>query len=250
MLKTKQDTITNEGLFFLSWIGTTAIAWLPSPINATDNTLRTYSEVLIHLFVYAACGAIIGFIAGRSQTWIFERLSNALFPRWFYATIMGYALALPAGLLISTLVPTLFIHGARWGFLPLSQPSTIVFSPFPGDIFFGGGVLGIVQWFALRDTLPGASRKIAALWVLGTWFSICAGMIVGLYEATYMVRVVGSLPIITLGVDWGRAFEFSLVVQRATIGAAVGGLQGLFILFVGRQLRVCQPASLKGSISS
>jgi hypothetical protein len=144
--------------------------------------------------------------------------------KWFFMTVAGYTLALPIGLAISTLIPAIAFKLQGSGFLPLREPSTIFYFPFPGDIAFGGWVVGITQWIALRQMLPYRNSRLAALWILGVWLSVGLGVI---------AMLIGrSAPI---NINSGMLFDTTLAIERVYIGGVSGLVTGLLLLFVIHQ---------------
>jgi hypothetical protein len=209
--------------FLLLWIGVSALGWFLVPINTLYPTLRTYWEVANRALAYTACGLIIGLVIGIGQ---FLVLKQKLYSskKWFFMTLAGHTLAWPIGLTIITLIPTIAwnLHGS--GFLPLREPTTISFFPFPTDIVFGGWVVGIAQWIALRQILPYRNSRLAALWILGVWLSIGLGII-----AMFIGRTT------PININSGMLFDTTLAIERVYIGVVSGLVTGLLLLFVIHQ---------------
>jgi len=206
--------------FLLLWTGVSALGWLLGPIDALQPTLRTYLDVANRALAYTVCGLVIGLVIGIGQ---FLVLKQKLFSskKWFFMTVAGYTLAWPIGLAIITIIPTIVwsLHGS--GFLPLREPATISFFPFPEDIVFGGWFVGIAQWLALRQMLPYRNSRLAALWILGVWLSIGLGIF-----AMLMAR---SGPI---NINSGMLFDSTLAIERVYIGGVSGLVMGILLLFV------------------
>jgi hypothetical protein len=154
--------------------------------------------------------------------------------KWFFMTLAGYTLALPIGLAISTLIPAIASPLQGDSFLPFREPSTIFYFPYPGDIVFGGWVVGLAQWIALRKILPYRNFRLAALWILGVWLSIGLGII---------AMLIGrSAPI---NINSGMLFDTTLAMERVKIGATSGLITGLLLLFVIDQARrTAKPAGV------
>jgi hypothetical protein len=209
--------------FLLLWIGVSALGWFLGPINTLQPTLRTYLDVANRALAYAVCGLIIGLVIGFGQ---FLVLKQKLYSskKWFFMTLAGYTLALPIGLVISTLIPAISFTLQGSSFLPLREPTTIFFFPFPMDIFLGGWVVGIAQWITLRQILPYRNSRLAALWILGVWLSIGLGII---------AMLIGrSAPI---NINSGMLFDTTLAIERVYIGVVSGLVTGLLLLFVIHQ---------------
>jgi hypothetical protein len=214
---------TNKVTFLLLWIGVTLLAWLVSPVNTLYPTLRTYLEVAARVRDYAVCGLIIGSVTSIGQTLIL-RLEGQDFKRWLGATLIGYALAWPAGLFVATLIPTVTFGLKGSGFLPLTEPTTIFYFPYPTDIILGGGVVGFAQWLALRHLLPHRNTSLAGLWIMGVWLSIGLGIVIGLLGRT-----------IPLNHNSGMLFDSALAIERVKTGVASGFITALLLLFITYQ---------------
>jgi hypothetical protein len=209
--------------FLLLWIGISALGWFLVPINTLSPNLRTTWEVAIRALTYTACGLIIGLVLGIGQFLVLKQKWYAS-KKWFFMTLAGYTLALPIGLAISTLIPAIAFPLRGSSFLPLMVPSTIFFFPYPTDIVFGGWVVGIAQWIALRQMLPYRNSRLAALWILGVWLSIGLGIF-----AMYIGR---SGPI---NINSGMLFDTTLAIERVYTGGVSGLVTGLLLLFVTHQ---------------
>jgi len=209
--------------FLLLWIGVSALGWFLGPINTLQPTLRTYLDVANRALAYAVCGLIIGLVIGIGQ---FLVLKQKLYSskKWFFMTLAGYTLALPIGLVISTLIPAISFTLQGSSFLPLREPTTIFFFPFPMDIFLGGWVVGIAQWITLRQILPYRNSRLAALWILGVWLSIGLGIIAMLIGRT-----------VPININSGMLFDTTLAIERVYIGVVSGLVTGLLLLFVIHQ---------------
>ena len=215
--------IKGKVFFLLLWIGISALGWFLSPINTFNPTLRTYLEVGNRALAYAGCGLILGLVMGIGQFLLLKQKAVAS-RKWFFMTLAGYTLALPVGLAVTTLIPAISfpLHGS--GFLPLREPSTISFFPFPTDIFFGGWVLGLAQWTVLRQILSYRNSPLAIIWVVGVWLSFGLGI--------FAMLIARSAPI---NVNSGMVIDPGLAVQRAIMGAVSGLVTGLLLIFVIHQ---------------
>jgi len=206
--------------FLLLWIGVSTLGWLLGPVDTLQPTLRTYLDVANRALAYTVCGLVIGLVIGIGQ---FLLLKQRLYAskKWFCMTVAGYTLAWPIGLAIITIIPTIAwsLHGS--GFLPLREPASISFFPFPEDIVFGGWVVGIAQWIAMRQILPYRNSRLAALWILGVWLSIGLGIF-----AMLMAR---SGPI---NINSGMLFDTPLAIERVFLGGVSGLVTGILLLFV------------------
>ena len=216
-------TIKGKITFLLLWIGISALGWFLAPINTLNPTLRTYFDVGNRILAYAGCGLILGLVMGIGQFFLLKQKAVAS-KKWFWMTLAGYTLALPVGLVITTLIPAISfpLHGS--GFLPLREPSTISYFPFPMDIFMGGWVLGIAQWTVLRQMLSFRNSPLATIWVVGVWLSFGLGI--------FAMLIGRSAPV---NLNSGMIFDSTQALERVYLGLASGFATGLLLLFVIHQ---------------
>ena len=120
------------------------------------------------------------------------------------------------------MIPSIAFPLQGEGFLPISQPGTVYYSPFPDDLFSGAWVIGLVTWITLRSLLPYQNPRLAALWILGVWLSVGLGII-----TMFIWR--SSVPLFA-NVD--RTFDAALAYDRVKIGLVSGLVTGLLLLFV------------------
>jgi hypothetical protein len=158
----------NRFAFYLLWILVTTIGW-SAGVFTLNSTARTYMDVVRLLLFYLADGLLIGFVLGIGQALVLKRFTP-LSSSWVRATVLGYGLAFLMGLLVSISIPSIV-----WGLqgehlLPFARPSTVSIWFNMDDLFWGGFLIGPVQWQVLRKIIPGPNRKKAILWMLATWF--------------------------------------------------------------------------------
>ena len=123
-----QHSDSNRIIALLLWIVVTAIGWAFGPFNFVNAQARTYLEVAGLIPVYAPQGLLIGLVTGIGQSLVLR--SQIIRPaQWFWTTLLGYGLAFPIGLGISTLIPSIAFPLRGLGFLPLAEPSTIPLCP-------------------------------------------------------------------------------------------------------------------------
>jgi hypothetical protein len=227
------STVTSKVPFLLLWIGIGALGWLLAPINALPPNLRTYLEVANRMLVYAGCGLIVGLALGAGQLLLLKQKWVGS-KEWFWMTVVGYTFALPIGLAISTLIPAIAFRLQGSGFLPLREPGSLFYFPFPGDIVFGGWVVGVAQWIALRRYLPYRNSRLAALWILGVWLSVGLGI--------FALLIARSGPI---NLNSGRILDAGLALERVYAGGVSSLVAGLLLLFVidqsGRKVKKVSP---------
>ena len=225
--------------FLILWMGVNILGWLFAPINALAPDLRTYLEVANRAFVYAAWGLVIGSVTGIGQFLVLKQRWYST-KRWFFMTLVGYTFALPIGLAVSTLIPAIASSIRGSGFLPLNEPASILYFPFPGDVVLGGWVVGIAQWIALRQILPYRNSRLAALWILGVWLSFGVGI--------FALLLARSGPI---NINSGLWFDANLAIERVWTGGVSGLVTGLLLLFVINQAgkKVSEPSPLVENVS-
>ncbi len=201
------------------WILSSALAWSLVPLLLFGQTMRTYLDVARALPVYLAVGLLMGTICGLGQMRLWPA---SLARRWLWACVIGYGLALPTGLFVDTLIPSMTLwgfSGSAFGFLPLTEPSGVTFSPMPASAIFGAFVIGLCQWPVVKAWLGRTRPAMAGLWVFGQW----AVVGLGLFEAGMAVSAV-----------FGSARQGWLLpaLRDAAWGAVWGATAGVMIASV------------------
>lgn len=195
-------------VFFLLWVIVSALAWMAGIVDLTSDA-RTYLEVARLIPIYLLDGVLIGFVTGIGQALILQRFM--LKPsRWFWSTLLGYMLALPAGLLIEVLVPSITFPLQGADFLPLAGPSTMTIYLYPQSLFWGAFIVGLAQWPVLKRFISDPNAKKRVLWVLATWLGPGLGI-------------------------FARSLFFSIpfvAVERLSMGAAMGIVTGFALLIL------------------
>ena len=211
---TKQLTTTRRIAAALAWVLGSAAGWALVTVGLWgQSTLYTYQQVAIALLGYLLFGALAGAATGLGQSIAIRSLglgdSRTSAWRWLWASVAGYALALPAGLIIFTLMPLLF--GWRSGFplaLPWSVPGSLFYTPFPSSLVYVGFLAGLCQWAVLRSLLDRPTRAIRLLWIFGVWLGIGLGLFAGGIVATLLLigfgvgTSTGLYPALW-GIGWG-----------------------------------------------
>jgi len=198
-------------VFFLLWVSVNALAWVARIVDLTSDA-RTYLEVVLLIPVYLLNGIIIGLVTGIGQALILQRFMQKP-SRWFWSTLLGYALAFPAGLLIEVLIPSITFPLQGADFLPLSGPSTMTIYLYPQSLFWGAFIVGLAQWPVLKRFIPDPNAKKQVLWALATWLGPGLGI-------------------------FARGLFFSIpfvAVERLSIGVAMGIVTGLVLLILTSQ---------------
>ena len=158
------------------WIGASILGWAIAPISAFDSTLKTYAALAMQMLGFLLCGVLMGAVIAIGQSSALRRYKHVDARGWLWATFIGYALYLPAGLALHTV-----LMFPVWGidFLPLAQPGTVSFITLPQSVMYGGLVVGLAQWLALQSFAPRRDWVMAMLWIFGTWASIVVGWLLG-----------------------------------------------------------------------
>jgi hypothetical protein len=202
--------------FLAIWVAVCAFGWLFGPLPGLAVLAYSLADVIRLLPIYFLQGLLIGVVVGAGQALVIRMVGGKPL-RWFGATLIGYALTFPAGLLIDAAIPwrsclagnaDLLASGSRW-----------CFTPFPAALFLGLFVIGAAQWLALRPMLARQDRLTAALWVFGLWASHMLSFLLGHWFSTISLQVRPT-----------EAFE--LIGYRVLTGAAIGALTGLLILIL------------------
>lgn len=166
----------NPFLFYILWIVVTTIGWSAGILNL-DFTVKTYGDVLRLLPIYLASGLLIGLTTGVGQQLVLRTFTGSA-SGWTRANILGYGLTFLGGIIISVLIPSIvwLSHGDY--LLPLTKPSTVSMRMDRDEIFWGGFLLGLMQWPVLRKILPYPTRNKGMLWVLVNWLVLGISMFV------------------------------------------------------------------------
>ncbi len=175
--------------------------------------------------VYFLLGPLLGATTGIGQGLVWRLQGQPARP-WLWSSVLGYGLALAGGLVIGVLIPSV-AWGVRTGsflFMPLTEPGSVFYAGFPADLIYGGFLVGLCQWAALKPRLGRSRPTMALLWVSGLWLGIGLGLFVGLAVATF-----------ALGWDVPRGVRD--VVQAAAWGATVGLVSGAVLWILQREAR-------------
>ena len=101
---TTRTMATDGAALPITWLLGTAAGWSLVPLVLFQQTMRTYLEVVQALPVYLLLGLVVGALTGLGQRLMWPGASAR---RWLWATVLGYGLALPAGLIIGVLIPSI-----------------------------------------------------------------------------------------------------------------------------------------------
>lgn len=173
MLKSK---LNSPGLYLL-WILATTIGWSAGVLNM-NTEVHTYMDVLRSVPVYLINGLLIGLVAGLGQALIL-RTFGTLTQEWIWASAVGYGLSFVAGLVVSVLIPSIVWLSRGDYLLPFTEPSTVSMRLNMDDLFWGGLLIGIIQWRVLRKIIPDPNLSKAMAWALAPWFVLGLSTFVG-----------------------------------------------------------------------
>jgi len=193
----------NSFVFYLLWIIVTAIGWWAGVLDL-DFTAKTFMEIVRMLPIYLADGLLIGLVLGIGQALVLGRLTN-LSRQWVGVTLLGYGLTFLTGLIVTVLIPYILIR-LRYGiyFLPPVEPSSFSIFLNMDDLFWGGFLIGVIQWPVLKKIIPNPSRSKAILWVLANWFVFGSSLFVRAFtHETSLTSFQMALMGIVMGVVTG-----------------------------------------------
>jgi hypothetical protein len=205
------------------WVLATSVGWALVPFTALDPEFRTYAEIARQLPMYCFVGLLLGLTTGLLQAVVWKLLGMPA-ARWWWATTLGYGLALPLSLIVFTLILSMFLmlRGQNPLFLPMTEPAGTQLYPLPGSMALWGGVVGAAQWLAMRRLLPRATRAMALLWVFGAWLSVSLGLTFGALARQWQ-----------MGLAWQGLAPG--LIGRAVAGAASGLFSSLLVIFLMRE---------------
>lgn len=210
---------SNRFVTYLLWVLVTSLGWSAEVIRLGVSA-RTYLEIARLMPLYLAEGLLFGAVMGVGQAWVLRSFIPRI-SEWFWATLLGCALALPAGLVVMVSIPSIAFPLRGMAFLPLSGSSSMtIFFLYPESMFWGAFVVGAAQWRVLKQYIPDPDVKKAVLWILAP--SLGSGL--GIFAWRWL---------------WGMQLGW---LGRTTIGAVVGVVTGLVLLMlVGKHNATKQP---------
>lgn len=200
--KTIAKTQPRRLAIYLLWILATMIGWLAGVFDL-NSTARTYMDVVRLLLIYLADGLLIGFVLGIGQALVLRRFTHLNWS-WMGATVLGYGLAFLTGLIVTVLIPSIvwLSHGEY--LLPFVEPSTISIFLNWHDIFWGGFLIGPIQWQVLKKAIPGPTQSKAILWMFGNWFVLGASLFISAFtHKTFLANFQMGIMGIVMGVVTG-----------------------------------------------
>jgi hypothetical protein len=195
------------------WLLVSAAGWAVVPIVLLGAGGRTYREVLAALPVYLLLGLFVGAATGLGQALGWGLLGPAA-RRWVWASVAGYGLALPGGLVVGML---LLLH--NWNF-PWDVPGSLSYQPYPSSFPSAGFLAGLCQLAALRVALDRPTLAMRALWVFGAWLGIGLGLFAGGMAASLLVGTNGLADNFVAGlyqVVWGAGLGVTVAVVSSGV---------------------------------
>lgn len=196
--KTNTDTQSNRFAIYLLWILAATVGWSAGVFDL-NATAKTYIDVVRLLLIYSADGLLIGFVLGIGQALVLRRFTH-LHWEWVRITVLGYGLAFLTGLIVSISIPSIIWALQGEYLLPFAQPSTVSVWFNMDDLFWGGFLIGPIQWQVLKKIIPNPSRGKAILWMLGNWFVLGTSMFIRAFtHGTFLA----NFPMPMLGVAMG-----------------------------------------------
>jgi len=198
MTKAKLNSFT----VYLFWILATTVGWLAGIFNL-DLTAKTYLDIIRLLPLYLMDGLFIGLVVGICQALVLRRFTD-LASKWVLATTIGYVLTFGIGLIVSVLIPSIVWMLKGESLMPIAKPSSTTIWINIHDLFWGGMLIGAIQWPVLKKIIPNPSRSKGILWVLVTWFVIGASIFVGVFtHGSFPDRFQMGILGIVMGVGTG-----------------------------------------------
>ena len=207
----------------LLWMLATSLGWALVPFTPLQTTFRTYAEIVRQVPAYAVFGLLLGAATGLGQALVWK-LQGRPAARWWWASAVGFGLALPAGLLVVTLTASsaFALAGANFFFLPLTEPAGMLFVALPPALALCGGIVGLAQWPFVRRLLPRARTSMALLWVFGVWLSLSLGMYLGALARE-------------LAKGFAQTTAYQGLIGRSAAGAIIGMLTGALLIVLMRE---------------
>jgi hypothetical protein len=210
--------------FFRDWIAANAlgevlglgVAALIAVAVAQAHTLPPGEELLLVSAAFLAIGAYEGTIVGAAQWLVLRRLLPSLRAKdWVGATMAGAVVAWMLGRIPSALADWESVSGGVGQ--PAPRVATIVLLSAAAGAALGL-ILGVAQWFVLREHVRHAGMWIAAnalAWAAGMPLLFIAAGIPGPHAS---VLSIAALLLATVGVA----------------GAVVGAIEGAFLRLLFR----------------
>ncbi|HSL43841.1 MAG TPA: hypothetical protein VK897_10440 [Anaerolineales bacterium] len=173
-------------MIYMLWVAVTTIGWLFGIFNL-DSDVKTYMDVIRLLPLYLADGLLIGLAVGVGQALVLRTFTDST-SGWVRATVLGYGLAFLGGIVVSVLIPTIVWLSQGDYLLPVREPSSTTMILNRHDIFWGGFLIGSIQWPLLSKIIPNPNRSKAVLWMLTNWFVLGISIFVSAFTHMTMLE--------------------------------------------------------------
>src|SRR5258706_15223555 len=92
--------------FLVMWVSANALGWLFGPIPVLSALAYSLQDVARLLPLYLWQGSLLGVVIGALQS-LAIRMVGGKALRWFAATVVGYSLTFPTGLVLFTAIALL-----------------------------------------------------------------------------------------------------------------------------------------------
>ena len=209
----------NPFVVYLFWILATMVGWLAGVFNL-GATAKTYLDIVRLLPIYLVDGLLIGLVVGLGQALVLRRFTD-LASKWVLATTIGYVLTFGMGLIVSVLIPSIVWMLKGESLLPFTKPSTTDIWITIHDLFWGGMLIGAIQWPVLKKIIPNSSHSKGILWVLVTWFVFGTSIFVGAFThgsflATFQMGILGSVMGLSTGLILLAFLSNSKILGQST----------------------------------
>ena len=190
------QTKANPFMIYILWMTVTAIGWSAGIFNL-NFTVETYMDFFRLLPIYLTVGLSIGLVTGIGQELVLRAFTSYA-SGWVRASVLGYGLTFLGGMIVSVLIPSVVWLSNGNYLLPLTEPSTASMRMYRDDVFWGGFLLGLIQWPVLRKIIPDPTRNKGILWMSVNWFVLGIGMFVSGFThqtifAKFQMSIIGAI---------------------------------------------------------
>lgn len=217
-----EESITKlrKRTFLVYWILATSLGWSMRIVDIAlikQWEIRTLAE-LPSIMIFSTIGGLTGgLIIGLGQQQVLHRVLSKQSNDWWWKTVIGNCLLAPIGIGIITLIAWSFTTIRGEVFLPESKTMSLFL--YPTYLFYGGIILGILQWSGFRNILEKKRWKETSLWILGIWTSIGLGIFVGMIVSRSVLQL-------------NPQFASSFAIEQIVTGVIYGITSGVIVLIL------------------